>query len=374
MIRLFHKSFLIGLLFSASVTAAPSISGVSGTISTMSTGTITGANFGSKSPAKPHLFANFEQGSINPTSSGTVTSWDEVQGMSYGAAVGLNGSGGVEGSGDTTSPVTYTLRADYGSGYTANNQKSYIYRKEKFNFDITDASQNSKLWRLWSSQYPNIYGLTQNGLVNVEDCAGTGFYGAGINAWQTANEWDTNEIFLKASSAVDVKDGTLEQRNNGQEYLSGNVMTKCGTRTDNMTENYVAHAVFSNIGSWNPSVNWSTAKVWYDEIYVDITWARVMLSNTQNIADATNLIPQIPTSWSSGQIEILYNTAGFSNGSTAYIIVCDSNDSCSTGSQVTVNGEGGGPPPEPPADLNGGRFGDYIIDTDFRDTRILVGG
>ena len=69
----------------------PSITSLSGTFTDGNDVTLAGTNFGTKSPAKPHCWADFEV-DANPTSLGTRTGWDEISNLTRqtdSPAVGL---------------------------------------------------------------------------------------------------------------------------------------------------------------------------------------------------------------------------------------------------------------------------------------------
>jgi len=63
----------------------------------------------------------------------------------------------------------------------------------------------------------------------------------------------------------------------------------------------------------------------FDELYVDTTWSRVMLGNSKTLASCSILEPQIPSAWSTSEITVTINLGGLS-GSKAYLYVFDSNN------------------------------------------------
>ena len=79
-------------------------------------------------------------------------------------------------------------------------------------------------------------------------------------------------------------------------------------------------------------------KRFFDDIYVDSTYSRVMLGNNATYSSCTILEPQIPTAWSGTSITVTANL-GALTGSTAYLFVFDStNDANATGVLVTLGG------------------------------------
>jgi len=294
--------------------AAPSIGAVGGDRLQGSTVTISGASFGGKSPAKPLVWAPFDS-NINPTILGQRTSWSSVGSMAWssdygGTAKASNGNG------------NWTLEVDY-NYWTADGQKIYIFKKEKQNFLITSDTQNWKIWRMWSPSftYPNIYAASSNGRVYTEGLGSeSGYWG---NFRVTTTDWVTVELIVRAST-YGVKDGLLKIIYNCQEKASGTIMTRDSTDSDYMTMNFVVHGVLANMGSWNPA--WSTAnnRMWADDVYVDTTWARVMIGDAATWSGCTRKEIQIPSAWSDTSITATFNQGAFSTGASAWLYVVDS--------------------------------------------------
>lgn len=80
-------------------------------------------------------------------------------------------------------------------------------------------------------------------------------------------------------------------------------------------------------------------KRYFDDIYIDNTWSRVMLCNDDDYDEATICEPQIPSEWSTSSITVKANL-GALTGETAYLFVFDSdNNANSTGYEVTLGDE-----------------------------------
>jgi len=77
---------------------------------------------------------------------------------------------------------------------------------------------------------------------------------------------------------------------------------------------------------------------YFDDMYVDTTYSRVMLGNSATYSNCTILEPQIPYQWSPTSVSVTVNLGQFGGG-TAYLYVFDSNDEHnSTGYAVTIDG------------------------------------
>lgn len=315
--------------------AAPSVSSIQGTFGNRQAVTIQGAGFGTKSPAAPYVWADFES-SINPSAGGLQSSWSQVQSLVWTKGEGWAGSGCAKASdGDGT----YTLRSDY-DAWTRDGQTLYIHKKQRRNFLINDISQNWKVWRMWTSSnaYPDIYIAENNGRVFVENVSSgdSGFFGSFPI---TTTNWVTTEIIFRAST-IDQKNGFLQFRHDGRTVAEGAVQTRSSAWPDYMTLNYVFHEVLANVNLWSPG--WSSNnRVWVDDVYVDTTWSRVMIGNAPTFRGSTHFEIQLPISWSQNSVSIIAHTGTFSKGSRAYVYVFDKDNQVnSNGFLVTVGQSG----------------------------------
>lgn len=303
--------------FHLSALAQPVITGASGGVNQGSSLTITGIGFGTKNPAKPLIWADFEAG-LNPTNLGIKTAWDNVQSLDQSTDCPIGGCvKATDGSG------IWTLGVDY-NNWTADGQKSYIFKRQKLNFLINDESQNWKNWRMWPSgdgRVPNIYSATNIGRVYVEEMGvETGFWG---NIRVETTSWITEEFIVKAST-LNAKNGLLTIRYDGQDMASGTIMTRSSTTPDYMTRNYPVHGVVANTNLWTPGWN-TNNRLWADDVYVDTTWSRVMVCETPIFLNCRKLAIQIPNAWSNNSITVTINRGGLSNSDFGYLYVFDSN-------------------------------------------------
>jgi hypothetical protein len=91
---------------------------------------------------------------------------------------------------------------------------------------------------------------------------------------------------------------------------------------------------------------------WMDDIYVDSSFARVMLGNASTYAASTRFEMQVPTSWADGSIELKANQGAFPGGTDAYLYVIDSGGAVSNnGSGVKVTFAPAGNQPMPPKNV-----------------------
>ena len=86
-------------------------------------------------------------------------------------------------------------------------------------------------------------------------------------------------------------------------------------------------------------------RYWANSVYLDTTWARVMIGNASTLGASTQLEMQIPTAWSENSITVKFNKGSFSTGQTAYLYVINSDNNPNTdGFPVTIGGGDTTPP------------------------------
>lgn len=305
----------------ANASAQPVVSGVSGTWGEGTTMTVTGGGFGSKIPARPLLWADFEDG-INPSRLGQTLTWDSASRVvgsqdCPGQVRGFGCLAASDASGKWTTSIAY-------SAFNAPGQHSYVYRLVRKNFAITNRSQNWKTFRIWPAEWgvPNLYLGENNGIAFVENTGGlnSGFYFD--YGMPPANTWIADEIIIKASRTLNVKDGSLEIRRDGKRLGQGAITTLFSAVSNAMNRMFPVHFVLANMGSWNPA--WSqNNRAWADDVYVDTTWARVMIGNAATYAACTHLVPQIPTTWSDRSITVNGHLGALRRITTPYVYVLD---------------------------------------------------
>lgn len=96
-----------------------------------------------------------------------------------------------------------------------------------------------------------------------------------------------------------------------------------------------------NTSDMGPGTGHNDMYRYFDDLYVDTTWSRVILANSANYDNATIIEPQIPSAWSDGSITVKVNAGRLGDGGTAYLFVFDDDNRRNPeGYAVTVgNGE-----------------------------------
>jgi len=339
------------LLLPVGAYGAPAIQSVSGTYSTGSTVTIvsTGSSFGTKSPAAPVLWAPFDTG-ISPSSLGRVTTWQENNCIDYVSSGGwAGGAAKTRDSCSKSSSGTAELGiTTSGIGYFFNTlgQKSYIYRHRKMGY--TDDTNLKSLEIMVTGNYTsgnNIVFNHSSGQWITQNISPASY--CYMNQSPAENQWVTEELITQTASSGGAN-AFLEWWANGSLIRSSGQGCQVswrgsgGTNMDNIKPAF--HGDYNTSGG-----TLATATERWDDLYVDSTWARVILGNASTLAASTHREIQIPTSWSASSITISFNQGTFLGGTTAYLFVIDSNNAASGGTQITIGGGGGGVPPRVPS-------------------------
>lgn len=312
--------------------AAPSITDATGTFTSGQTITITGSDFGSKATAAPVVWDTIEDGTADTTA--TTGTWSSV----YTEA----GWGSIVASTTQKHAGTYSARGDPTDGYArfmktlgeqAGGTRLYGYMWRMRTEALAGTIVNQKLWRLYpDSNKPNtvISTSTNNGVVVCEDCGGTGFT---IRPYLLEDVWQLEEVEFQLSSAIDQADGVVNYYIDGVQRVNyTSLMSRCTGGDLPITQ-----FVFDNQGGL-------TGYIYMDDLYLDTTWARVVLGDQPTLAASTHREIQPATSWTEGTpdtIEITFNPGSFSSG-TAYLFVVDSDGTASAGKEITV-GSGSSP-------------------------------
>ena len=354
-----------------SAVAAPTIQGVSGTLSHKSVVSITGSGFGTKATAAPVVWDDASGTNIldkwdgvwpnnNPTYNtayrapmrGISLPHNHITRYIAGAhAQNLGSNGGynvIFWKNRTISLPAYTYmswyqRADdnwvFGLGSPADdNYKIWDYSAGTSPYDASN-------WYLAygppgpSSKTDNAQWLFTddgNSLLNPDQNGHNVWWLNGVNPM--AGKWAKVELLVKYTTQ---NDGYMKVFENG--VLKINYLGP--------TDKYPGVARNEGIGGYARGYGNPNQWRYFADAYLDYTLARVVLANNPNLSNATIIETQIPSSWSSNSISISVNLGQFSTGQTAYMFVVDSTGTPTTsGFPVTVGG--GGTVLAPPTNLH----------------------
>ena len=348
LLRFKHVTGLfISLVSACSLTLAqPRIDSVSGSPADGATLTITGVNFGAKSPAAPKVYASCRT-SLNPDGPSIARAWNSVENMAWSSDNGgtCKASTGVAPDGNSLAwglELTDTWVATAGSSFV------YTYRRQMANFTASQSSQNQKDFRIWADNgkggnaTPDAGAHNYEGAFIVELEQTVGGYCTGDfnpNMALSDTNWHAEEYFLRGGTACGSGGGQFSFRRDGALKCNVSGFNTCSSATGSkpLVRNYVFLMENENMVAdpWNPA--WSNNnRVWAKDIYGDMTWARVMVCSEPTYATCTDPTIQLPTAWGPGSITVTLNQGGLASLAGKYLYVFDSSNTVNpSGFQLT---------------------------------------
>lgn len=350
---------------------APSITSSSGAFSPGKTVDIYGSGFGAKAQAAPIRYDDFETGttvgnkinvdlpwwSMDSQRSASISSSyprsgstkcgkffipSEDQGIPddaiYHRKVGFASTGKIY--------INYWVRWDWG---TSNNTPTNYFQIKTcaINYDVTSLSNETPQISIFNyaySGYPNAGGYTKSYWANY-------WYGGGSgpNMYLKANGTDRDLLntvgWYNISLQVDMgtpgtANGSSKTWTSGVEpafpYSYGvnslsNVMILGGSSN---TSRYIDDI---RLGWYRGGTTTGSTTLYYDNIYIDNSWARVEIGDKNTYDSCTHREMQIPATWADGHISIKANAGSFASGKTVYLYVVDENGVVNTaGYPVTI--------------------------------------
>jgi hypothetical protein len=342
------------LLFSTFAYAAPSVTGFSGTTSRNQTVTITGSSFGSGPTVA--IYDDFEGGSNGAqiSSTATVGTWTEFGDISYSNysnAAAISGSLAFRATTSTTHYGVYLQKSFTGTGKVFACWWVYLPSGDAFPGADGNRVNWKQMWVQGSSTtdddiviptFASDTGITtyvQNHIFNGNDSGGWSFYAGNISFQK--GRWTRFWIYLNGNTS-------------GNDYIDGYFMHNDGghpTKPYNSTHSwYFPQTVeFFDAGSAYEKIRVNgyggatNSHPTFDDVYVatgNNCYARVEIGDNATYTSCTKLSILVPTSWSSSSISAKFFPGNFTNGSSAYVFVADSDNSISSGyGPITVGEE-----------------------------------
>lgn len=345
--------FVISIGFAGIASAEPQIQAVAGAIPNGSNVTISGFDFLQKAPAAPLRYFNFENGENG------VRLPDQSSGGWY--TVGMNGSyprysqdrqripGEVcalqdysDASNQTIGLRDIDVDTLYVSGWTYRddyNGTAMYCQNVKFwgNFTARDNGTSTfpqnRLDTYWSGGSGHLYCLDENGQSMANIGTGTREY---------LDEWFRLERYMAIGDPSGDNGITWASYNldrfaelNGTFYNGGSAY-----------EYWLIGQYFRKEPFNDPDLPEPHVRVYWSELYVDNTLARVEIGDQQDWDACTHREIQIPVAWQDGQITITGNWGTFAAGSQVYLFVVDRTGQHSVGFSATLGAGSGdlGPP------------------------------
>jgi len=345
------KYLLFFLLIAIQIQAAPSITGVSGTLSNGETITISGTGFGNTGPSIL-MFDDFELGSnggnvSDQVRNAQVGTWRDVSGFidpyyptysniqAHSGSLALRqnwGSGGDNQEGQRWASPTST------SGFSDIYFSFWTYLPTGQNVPSGGLGANWKVWWLSTDdQFQNDYVSeivtdppSETSICYVDGSTSRACWGYGSLSF-TKGRWlrwegylhgatdSTGAVYLWHTDSVQARnlvgsatsDNTLDNGTTGWQYIH-----------------------FPGFGRYDTNSN-----TYYDDIYVATgngARARVEIGNNATYTSCTNLAVITPTSWGDTSVGATLRTGSFAADATAYLFVVDSTGAVSSGYEITL--------------------------------------
>lgn len=365
--------------------AQPRIDGVSGTLTHGETVVVSGASFGVKNPAAPLVW---DDGSDNPPLS---SYYDEVlptqaqQGAYYNMAYRNVPFRGIDVPHDRMSYILGGAHATNlnGANYLSGNNVSIGVNLTSFNFfahywyrvdPLYDESnhptmgENMKELSL-SGQEGELYGgnwgyfqwcnglvpdVNQTGPVRISrvpvDCPSLPYacstdqyvvsHNSPIGGW-IKMQWEGGYSQVHDNPIVrftTYPDGHVTNRSHyGGDITTYETLWGCGYPNFNDLR-FLGLGGFSRVPRVNEGRN---SFRYFAGVYIDDTYARVMIGDNANYDSCTKMEPQIPVQWADGSVTVTVNLGNFTDQDTAYLFVIDSsNNRPAQGYPVTIGAAG----------------------------------
>lgn len=336
------SSFLVmlacGIFFlTGNVSAAPGVSGVSGTITHGASMTISGSAFGNKSHAAPLKWDDFENGTIGADISATGY-W-----VNHSQSGDIKFTGGRPRTAVSTRCVVDKMTYSWPSVYPNSNfyhldvwpyaGKKYLtgYLYIDFVTLNTPVEWQAKLIHVLSgaehADWP-VLALQSwwtpdgqpgnNGSYFEYQYTGAAWPSA-WNDWARAGEWFRFEVEWQDSTSPAAADGSARFT---VYHPNAPVVTSVRTGTTMAADGKTISTPHFGYLLVNENTGHEVDTYW-DDIYMDDTWARVEVCNASTYASRSHCEIQIPSGWSTGSITVTVNQGSFLNGTTAYLYVTD---------------------------------------------------
>jgi hypothetical protein len=342
--------------FDSQASALPKVTGLKGNINHGAKVEISGSGFGLKSNPFPIRYDDFE-GLTNGQGVGTATGWWEGEKMVVNKSYQRNTV-----STRNAKIVLPGVIKKNNIGF-ANTKKAYVNLWVRFDWGEGDDSYQIKTWRIANrivsggTDMPTIalfHWFYTSGKARIQWITkkddGEGGGKLVKNLYTDLPYPPTNPIWLNLAMQVDQNDlmeGSLTVWSTN--FKGGAILRQSSTHQVRNEKKYLnAIKIGEYIGSGGDS-----STLYYDNIYIDNSWARVELGDKGNYNECTIREIQIPSAWSENSITITVNQGSFAYGKTVYLYAIDPNgNSNSQGYPITIGGSGNNTAqPSPPVGL-----------------------
>jgi len=394
--NMIRKSLVTCLIFSIGLTVeaqTPSVSSIGGTAVHGANLTIYGNSFETKIPAAPYKWDNFQNGAAGSFLAPGNPPWLFV------AKIWVNSSAVMTPQYRPAYSASYprypgdvTLYHQFGpkaEGYLATNElalgnlsigRLYVYAWFRSTVSGKPA-RNAKVFQNahgeWGSEYPHnttrwdFYPVSNAGHMTSDNCpmppsastthnswtnSGPSDLGFGDSTWHSLEFWhnrgtpnggDAEFVTRRDARFLNRIAGTFMTNDCPETWLG--LMSYFDRCLDTMPENENDRTCGSDPAAYGPP--YSSLDWYWGEIYVDTTQARVLIcassSWTAKENNGAHCEIQIPSAWSSNDIQVTVNQGSFAAGEQAYLYVVNASGGVNAvGFPVTIGGSSPTPTPD----------------------------
>jgi len=336
--------FLI-LLIAPLVSYGQTISSTRGAVSGGATITISGSSFGSKSPAAPLYFSNFDTDTISGVPDGwsvsagedytyvdDTESWSGANSLRFEIQTGISFVQLLRDLGEHTKTIYFSTSLLIDKTGTApdiqfkawrytSSPSGYYYNEEATTTSVINnffyyndsywANTNTYIRYDGGSEFPVNVGSASDAMV--------------VGEWQRVEQW------VIGSSSAGASDATLGMYRVGRASALQDEDGFVSYDSDDLNYRY-----FMLGETWRNKDYSVSADIYYDDVYIDNTVARVEIGDTPSLIDCTHREIQLPTSWSATEISITVNQGTFIADDSAYLFVVDADGNVSDGYAITI--------------------------------------
>jgi len=297
---------------------------------------ILGNNFGQKEVASPLKWETFENANVGDDLNDTgyfekrksdtnATIIDDMGRHSYGAKHLRHTT-----STELESEFDWLIRKNI--GFADKNGTVYVNFWTKMNLSFGDESWQYKIFRITNDEYSENPGLRSFMWTTGGESASQYYYTIDPSSVRMdpptthrplENEWFNVQIMYK-DSTLDNMDGIVNIFTSLTPNKVGpyhKIHTQHGSRVTGLTEGFVSSFLLgSGIAS---GAGGEIAVGYWDDIYIDNSWARVEIGDKSKYEECTVREIQYPNSWSNNSINITINKGVFNDSDDMYLFVVD---------------------------------------------------
>lgn len=146
-------------------------------------------------------------------------------------------------------------------------------------------------------------------------------------------EWQRVEVFYNRALSPNQRTGTMTLRRVGR---AGDLVHKTDYMTHDADDGIWRYL---RLGQYYGNLQGCTSgqlDVFYDDIYIDNSIARIEIGNASNFDNCTQREIQEPLTWNDNSISVRFNQGGFNQTDNLYLFVINANGDISTGIPIQI--------------------------------------